>query len=297
MELLGKGDTACVIKNAPAFCKNPEVLKVDIGSGPGAPEVVTKIIYHPNVDKARYTYNREIEKAKILFQHDKAQQYCLYPFAWCEVHLMTELDKQNIANVNGVCKFEGYAPGMLPSTIFLLEMQNGGTTLSDLESKHVFRDDESRSILAQIRDCLYFLHHRGLSHGDVKNSNIVIDLPTLKVKLIDFEEARPITDDVKDFSRAVLISLARMTEPDGPLNYKARLLSCWRKNTKGVLSSVNDVWNRVESEPAASPTPKRDRRRSSSPSSSPPRGRRSPAKTARAAPKKLSGMFDAMGTP
>ncbi|KAK2814528.1 hypothetical protein Q5P01_000327 [Channa striata] len=54
----------------------------------------------------------------------------------------------------------------------------------------------ARNFLRQILEAVRHCHSRGVIHMDLKEENILVDLDTEKLKLIDFGSAHPIGDDV-----------------------------------------------------------------------------------------------------
>ncbi|KAK2812089.1 hypothetical protein Q5P01_000088 [Channa striata] len=57
-------------------------------------------------------------------------------------------------------------------------------------------EDTARNFLRQILEAVRHCHSRGVIHMDLKEENILVDLDTEKLKLIDFGSAHPIGDDV-----------------------------------------------------------------------------------------------------
>jgi serine/threonine protein kinase len=61
-------------------------------------------------------------------------------------------------------------------------------------------EDEARSFFRQIVETLVAMHAEGVVHRDIKDENVLVDLQTGRVRLIDFGSATELKDtDYEDF--------------------------------------------------------------------------------------------------
>jgi hypothetical protein len=94
-----------------------------------------------------------------------------------EARVMATVSHRHIASIYGLDSFQG-----MP--ILVCEYLPGGTLEDILRDGYLARD-EALAIIEQIAQALVYLHGRGVSHGDVKPSNIGFDDEEV-AKLLDF---------------------------------------------------------------------------------------------------------------
>jgi len=92
---------------------------------------------------------------------------------------------QQVADVPGVVHLLDYFD---TGDTFMIVMERfHGQDLFDFISKQgPLTEKVAKDIFRQVVDTVYKCKERGVLHGDIKDENILIDLDTLKVKLIDF---------------------------------------------------------------------------------------------------------------
>ena len=73
------------------------------------------------------------------------------------------------------------------SFVLVMEHIQKSCDLFDLTQKYgALKEEQVRIIFGQIIEMVEVLQKSGISHRDIKDENIIIDLTTLQVKLIDF---------------------------------------------------------------------------------------------------------------
>ena len=55
-----------------------------------------------------------------------------------------------------------------------------------LKYEGAFREDLARSVFSQVLEAVQYCHSHGVIHRDIKDDNILIDMDTYQIKLIDF---------------------------------------------------------------------------------------------------------------
>ncbi|KAK2825801.1 hypothetical protein Q5P01_020015 [Channa striata] len=103
----------------------------------------------------------------------------------------TELLKKIAALCESVFGLRGNA---LPLGSAAATDEGEGTRVT--ADKGCLSEDTARTFLLQILEAARHCHSRGVLHMDLKEENILVDLDTEKLKLIDFGSAHPISDDV-----------------------------------------------------------------------------------------------------
>merc|ERR1712121_375623 len=92
---------------------------------------------------------------------------------------------EQVSNVPGVIKFIDYFD--MGDSFYIVMERFNSKDLFDFISEHgplseSMARDLFKQLLETVRDC----HKKGVVHRDIKDENILVDLKTLKIKLIDF---------------------------------------------------------------------------------------------------------------
>ena len=124
---------------------------------------------------------KEVYKAKIIKKTGDGKT----PL---EVALM-----EQVQNVVGVIKiiecFE------MPESFFIVMEKFHCQDLFDyISEKGALTEDKARNIFKQLLETILMCHNNGVLHRDIKDENILIDVKTEKIKLIDFGSATYLHD-------------------------------------------------------------------------------------------------------
>ena len=91
-----------------------------------------------------------------------------------------------VQSVDGVIKLIDYYERS-DSFIFVLERPEKTKDLFDvITDKKFLEEDMARNFFRQIVETILACHSKGVIHRDIKDENILVDLVTGKLKLIDF---------------------------------------------------------------------------------------------------------------
>ena len=92
---------------------------------------------------------------------------------------------QQVADVPGVVRLLDYFDTG-DSFMIVMERFNGQDLFDFISKRGTLSEKVARDIFGQVVDTVYSCQERGVLHGDIKDENILIDLDTGRVKLIDF---------------------------------------------------------------------------------------------------------------
>jgi proto-oncogene serine/threonine-protein kinase Pim-2 len=92
---------------------------------------------------------------------------------------------QQIKDVPGVIRLLDYFETG-DSFYIVMEMFNGCDLFDFISERGPMSEELARDLFGQVVDTLISCKERGVLHGDIKDENILIDLNTHRVKLIDF---------------------------------------------------------------------------------------------------------------
>jgi tRNA A-37 threonylcarbamoyl transferase component Bud32 len=226
MEYLGEGDEGCIYKGKiPSYIENLEGLNVERSENN-----VIKVVFNKSI------YDKTVSISKKLFKIDPKQEYYIYPHSWCEVTLADELKYDEIKENLKECKISNDMDSGAKK-IYLLEMNNGGTSLDKIEDDY-YIEDVSKQIYIDIYNAIYKLHELKLGHNDLLAKNIVID-SKFKTRLIDFDKLElddiERTDELRDFSNYVLNDIIRITK-DSELKTRLRFI---KEKFKRMKTNLN----------------------------------------------------------
>ena len=92
---------------------------------------------------------------------------------------------QQVSDVPGVIRLLDYFETR-DSFYIVMEMFNGCDLYDYISERGPFQEKVAKELFGQVVDTLITCQERGVLHGDIKDENILIDLNTSRVKLIDF---------------------------------------------------------------------------------------------------------------
>eukprot|EP00092_Neocalanus_flemingeri_P004164 GFUD01004479.1.p1 GENE.GFUD01004479.1~~GFUD01004479.1.p1 ORF type:complete len:320 (+),score=104.15 GFUD01004479.1:68-1027(+) len=90
-----------------------------------------------------------------------------------------------VADVPGVVRLLDYFDTG-DSFMIVMERFNGQDLFDFISKQGTLSEEVARDIFRQVVDTVFSCQERGVLHGDIKDENILIDLDTGRVKLIDF---------------------------------------------------------------------------------------------------------------
>ena len=124
---------------------------------------------------------KEVYKAKIIKKTSDGKT----PL---EVALM-----EQVQNVVGVIKIIDFFE--MPESFFIVMEKFHCQDLFDyISEKGALTEDKARNIFKQLLETILMCHNNGVLHRDIKDENILIDVKTEKIKLIDFGSATYLHD-------------------------------------------------------------------------------------------------------
>jgi len=124
---------------------------------------------------------KEVYKAKIIKKTADGKT----PL---EVALMEQVE-----NVVGVIKIIDFFE--MPESFFIVMEKFHCQDLFDyISERGALSEDKARNIFQQLLETILMCHNNGVLHRDIKDENILIDVKTEKIKLIDFGSATYLHD-------------------------------------------------------------------------------------------------------
>merc|ERR1711874_351026 len=124
---------------------------------------------------------KEVYKAKIIKKTSDGKT----PL---EVALM-----EQVQNVVGVIKIIDFFE--MPESFFIVMEKFHCQDLFDyISERGALTEDKARNIFQQLLETILMCHNNGVLHRDIKDENILIDVKTEKIKLIDFGSATYLHD-------------------------------------------------------------------------------------------------------
>jgi len=151
-------------------------------------KMLTKIITEKTI------YDKELENAKYIDERIGNKENLLFPMKACsgisvDENLRKILQRYNHKDVKKGVEFDKNA-----TTIYILQIENGGESLEKLNENgqlRTFNDNELISIIDDIVGGIKHLHSKAMPHGDISPENITIrrDIDRPRAYIIDLGEA------------------------------------------------------------------------------------------------------------
>lgn len=111
-----------------------------------------------------------------------------------EIDILSKMKHVNIVEIKEVFESEDYF-------IFIMEKFGKGIDLFDfLQEQEKLSEEEARNIFKQVLSAVVHLASQNVVHGDIKDENIIIDLETQQVKLIDFGSNKRFDSSNEEFT-------------------------------------------------------------------------------------------------
>lgn len=137
-----------------------------------------------------------------------------------EVALMEQVN-----NVPGVIKFIDYFD-MADSFYIVMERFNSKDLFDFISEQGPLPESLARDLFKQLLDTVSACHQLGVVHRDIKDENILVDLNTFKIKLIDFGSGTFHEGD-KTYTEFQGTRVYSPPEWIGSRSYKAEGLTVW----------------------------------------------------------------------
>ncbi|EAS04526.2 Serine/Threonine kinase domain protein (macronuclear) [Tetrahymena thermophila SB210] len=146
--------------------------------GEGGNSVVKEcFIKHVNLDesqKAKYA-------VKIVKFSDTEQLFNIIE----EQRIMNMLKHQNIVEL-----IDFFIDKNKHSVQLVMEYCEGKSLTKLIQKRHPFSQEEVKYITRTLLKSLHYIHLKGICHRDLSNNNVIFDVNTRKVKLIDFSVSK-----------------------------------------------------------------------------------------------------------
>jgi len=109
-----------------------------------------------------------------------------------EVYCLQRVGLQHVDNVAALLDY--YYDGRHSSYILVMERLERGQDLFDyITLRGRLNEPEARYLMSQILDTVIQLDDAGIVHRDIKDENIVVDVDSKQVRLVDFGSASPVS--------------------------------------------------------------------------------------------------------
>jgi len=151
--------------------------------GRGGFGIVHSAIYKDGTKDRQDVAIKEVNKDKVL-------AYAGSENIPLEIALM-----QQVADVPGVIRLIDYFD-MSHSYYIVMERFNSKDLFDFISEQGCLRENLARHLFKQVLDIVVQCHARGVLHRDIKDENLLIDLTTHQIKLIDFGSGTHLHDGV-----------------------------------------------------------------------------------------------------
>ena len=151
--------------------------------GRGGFGIVHSAIHKDGTKDSRDVAIKEVNKDKVL-------AYAGSENIPLEIALM-----QQVADVPGVIQLIDYFD-MSHSYYIVMERFNSKDLFDFISEQGCLRENLARHLFKQVLDIVVQCHARGVLHRDIKDENLLIDLTTHQIKLIDFGSGTHLHDGV-----------------------------------------------------------------------------------------------------
>ena len=111
----------------------------------------------------------------------------------CKSKLKDSGAQEQVQNVVGVINIIDFFE--LPESFFIVMEKFHCQDLFDyISERGALTEDKAKNIFKQLLETVLMCHNNGVLHRDIKDENILIDVKTEKIKLIDFGSATYLHD-------------------------------------------------------------------------------------------------------
>ncbi|MDP2077089.1 MAG: AAA family ATPase [Sulfuricurvum sp.] len=137
-------------------------------------------LLHENEESIVYRAKRSVDDLAVIIKMLKSTD------AGRLASAQLNQEYQILSNLNGCCIPKIIEVVTLPSQYCIVFEDIGGISLHDILSTRTFELRESLMIAVKVAKTLHYLHQKHIIHADVNPKNIVYNLSTQKVMLIDY---------------------------------------------------------------------------------------------------------------
>lgn len=165
--------------------------------------------------------NFQLYAAKII-PKDYIEYMNIMKYVQNEIKVMKEIDHPNIITLHTTFEFKNrFGESYI---VLILDYCENGDLLTYITEKDFTDENQKKKIIKKFLKGIKYLHEKGISHGDIKPENILLD---------EFYNPK-----ITDFAYCHTMKIASDEDKKGTLNYAAPELF-----TKGQFDTLqSDIW-------------------------------------------------------